>query len=164
MLRDRWALFGLLMLQFSAASASSAPTRISDPASFVAEVYQHYVKAQSRGGSYMPPQDIFTARLSKLIRDDVARSKGEVGCLDFDFWVNGQDWKITNLKVAIGAAGKDRETVIAKFLNLGVPQEIHFEFRRIGAAGKDEGRWLLDDAHSLKDPRWTLSDVLKCTF
>jgi hypothetical protein len=161
---DRWALFGLLILIFSTVPVSAAPTRISDPVSFVAEVYQHFLKAQSTGGSYTPPQDIFTARLSKLVRDDLTRSKGEVGCLDFEFWVNGQDWKIANLKVAIGTAGKDRQTVIAKFLNLGVPEEIHFEFRRIGAAGKDEGRWLLDDAHSLKDPRWTLSDILKCAF
>ncbi len=163
-MRDRLTLFVLLMLLFSTVPGSAAPTRISDPVSFVAEVYQHFVKDQSTGGFYTPPRDIFTARLGKLVRDDITRAKGEVGCLDFDFWVNGQDWKITNLKVAIGAAGKDRETVIAKFVNLGVPEEIHFEFRRIGAAGKDEGRWLLDDAHSLKDPRWTLSDVLKCTL
>jgi hypothetical protein len=156
--RDRLALFGLLMLIFSAVPASAAPTRIGDPASFVAGVYQHFVKSQSTGVSYMPPQDIFTARLGKLVRDDITRAKGEVGCLDFDFWVNGQDWKITNLKVAIGAAGNDRETIVAKFLNLGVPQEIHFEFRRI------DGRWLLDDVRSLTYPRWTLSDVLKCTF
>jgi hypothetical protein len=65
------------MLIFSAVHASAAP-RISDPASFVAGVYQHFVKAQSTGGSYMPPRDIFTARLSKLVRDDINRSKGAI--------------------------------------------------------------------------------------
>jgi hypothetical protein len=79
-----------------AAELAAAPAGISDPASFVTGVYQHYVKAQSAHADYTPPESIFTARLSKLIRDDRKRAKGELGCLDFDFWVNGQDWTLTN--------------------------------------------------------------------
>ena len=43
-----------------------------------------------------------------------------------------------------------------QFRNSGEPQEMHFDFRRIS------GRWLLDDAHSLSAPPWTLSELLKC--
>jgi hypothetical protein len=146
----------ILLLIFSAGLAGAAPSQISNPAGFVTGVYRHYLKAQSTDEAYAPPEDVFTPRLGKLIRDGRKRAKGEVGCLDFDFWVNGQDWTITNLSVTTGAAGKDRETVIARFLNVGSPQEIHFEFRRIN------GRWLLDDVRSLKDQRWILSAVLQC--
>jgi hypothetical protein len=142
----------------SVVSAPAAAPQISNPVNFVAEVYQHFLKAQSSDHSYRPPEDVFTPRLSKLIQDDRKRAKGEVGCLDFDFWVNGQDWTITKLSVTSGTAGKGQWTVIAKFLNSGDPQEIHFDFRSI------EGRWLLDEVRSLQEPRWTLSDVLKCTF
>jgi hypothetical protein len=139
------------------APALPASVRISDPASFVAEVYRNLAASGATGQSYLPPEHIYTARLAKLFQDDKTRAKGEVGCLDFVFWVNGQDWTITSLSIANGPASQDRKVVIAKFLNIDVPEEIHFDFQRIA------GRWLLDDVHSVKDPRWTLSDILKCT-
>lgn len=76
--------------------------------------------------------------------------------MDFDFWVNGQDWKITHLTVTSADEGQERKTVIAKFLNTGEPQELRFDFRR------NTGRWLLDDVKSVSAPPWTLSEILKC--
>ena len=149
-------LFILAALLLSGAPALPAPVRISDPASFVAEVYRNLAASEATDRSYLPPEHIYTARLAKLLQDDQRKAKGEVGCLDFVFWVNGQDWTITNLSITTGAASQDRKVVIARFLNIDVPEEIHFDFHRIA------GRWLLDDVHSVKDPRWTLSDILKC--
>src|SRR4051812_9893051 len=77
----------------------SAATRIDDPKDFVSDVYRRFVAAESTHSSYKPPEDIYTARLGKLLREDRQKAKGEVGCLDFVFWVNGQDWKITNVNV-----------------------------------------------------------------
>ncbi len=134
----------------------SAASRIDDPKTFVTEVYRRFVAAQSTDSAYTPPDDIYTARLGKLLRDDKRRAKGEVGCLDFVFWVNAQDWKITNLTITSADEGQERKTVIAKFLNIDQTQEIHFDFRR------NAGRWLLDDVRSVLDPRWTLSVILKC--
>ena len=147
----------LAALSLSGIFVLPAATRIDDPKSFVTEVYRRYIAAQSSGPSYDPPEDIYTARLAKLIRDDRRRAKGEVGCLGFDFWVNGQDWEITKLAITIADEGQDRKTVVAKFLNTGDPQEIHFDFRR------NAGRWLLDDVHSVLARRWTLSEILKCS-
>ena|SRR5579862_2256819 len=140
-----------------AAQISAAPLAINDPVSFVTDVYRNYVKAQSTHGDYTPSESIFTSRLRKLIRDDRKKAKGEVGCLDFDFWVNGQDWTISKIDVRSGTRSEDRWEVIAKFVNLGSPEEIHFDFQRIN------GRWLLDDARSVKNERWILSGILKCT-
>lgn len=134
----------------------SAATRIEDPKDFVTEVYRRFAAAESTHSSYKPPDDIYTARLGKLLRDDRQKAKGEVGCLDFVFWMNAQDWKITNVTVTSADNGHERKTVIAKFLNTGEPQEIHFEFLR------NSGRWLLDDVHSLSAPPWTLSEILRC--
>ena len=134
----------------------SAATRIDDPKTFVTEVYRRLVAAQSSHSSYTPPEDIYTPRLEKLVREDKRKAKGEVGCLDFDFWINAQDWTITHLTITTTDDGPDRKTVIAKFRNMGEPQEIHFDFR------KSAGRWLLDDVHSMSAPPWTLSEILKC--
>ena len=133
----------------------SAATRIDDPKTFVSNVYRQLIASQS-GHDYTPPDDIYSARLAKLFRDDRRKAKGEVGCLEILFWVNGQDWTITQVNVTSADEGQERKTIIAKFLNFGDPQEIHFDFQQIA------GRWLLDDAQSVKDGRWTLSAILKC--
>ena len=143
----------LMALIFSGVPALSAPTRINHPVVFVTEVLRHFVGRHS----YEPPEDIYTPRLAKFIHDDEKQATGEVGCLDFVFWVNGQDWTITKLNVTGGPASQDREMVIARFLNIGTAEEIHFDFRQIG------GRWLLDEVHSIKNTPWTLSELLRCT-
>ncbi len=148
----RPVLFALAASLFSCVCMLSAATRIDDPKNFVAEVYRHLIA----NSSYEPPDDIYTDRLAKLIRDDRRKAKGEVGCLDFVFWVNGQDWEITKLEITSADKGADRKMVIAKFRNTGDPEEIHFDFVRTA------GRWLLDDVHSEVAPRWTLSQILKC--
>ena len=147
----------LAVCVLSAVVMLTAATRIDDPKTFVTEVYKRYVAAQ-KGHEYSAPEDIYTARLAKLIRDDRRKARGEVGCLDFDFWVNGQDWVIKDLAVTSEDPGPDRKTVVAKFLNTGDPQEIHLEFQRVG------GRWLLDDVRSLKGEKWTLSQILTCKY
>jgi len=146
----------LVAFSFSSLLVLSAATRIDDPKSFVSEVYRRFVAEQSTHSPYTPPDDIYTPRLEKLLREDERKAKGEVGCLDFVFWVNGQDWTITRLTITSVDEGQKRKTVITKFLNFSDPQEIHFDFRLIA------GRWLLDDVHSLSAPPWTLSKILSC--
>ena len=145
--------FALTVFSFSIIALSAAnPTQIDDPKSFVNEVFRRF----SSKASYTPPEDIYTARLGKLIRDDKKNARGEVGCVDFVFWLNAQDWTISKLAITSADDGPDRKTVIAKFRNGGEPQELHYDFRRIN------GRWLLDDVHSMTQPPWTLSELLKC--
>ena len=146
----------LVTLSVAIAGLLPAASRIDDPKSFVSEVYRRFVAAQSSHTDYSPPSDIYTDRLGKLFRDDKRRAKGEVGCLDFDFWVSGQDWEISKVVITNGDEGQDRRTIVAKFVNLGNPHEIHFDFRRTARS------WLLDDVHSVLGTRWTLSEILKC--
>lgn len=138
--------------------AFAASTEILDPAKFVSGVYSHYAANERRSTAYVPPDDIYTPRLKALFAEDKRRAGGEVGCIDFDFWTNAQDWGLRNIHVTSRdvAQHPDQKVVIATFVNLGEPQEIHFDFQKIG------GRWLLDDVHSLKNQPWTLSKLLKC--
>jgi len=136
----------------------SAATRIDDPKTFVAEIYGRLAATQSGTSSYHPPDDIYSARLAKLFRDDKRKAKGEVGCLDFNFWANGQDYFIEDLTVASEDQGPDRKTVTAKFKNLDRREEIRFDFVRNGR------NWLLDEVHSGGAKPWTLSEVLKCAW
>ena len=109
-----------------------AATRIDDPKTFVSEVYRQLIASQS-GHDYTPPDDIYSARLAKLFRDDRRKAKGEID------------------------QGPDRKTVTAKFMNIDRREEIHFDFLRNGR------RWLLDEVHSTSATPWTLSEILKCS-
>jgi hypothetical protein len=134
----------------------SAATRIDDPKAFVSDVYRRLIVSQS-GHDYTPPDDIYSARLAKLFRDDRRRAKGEVGCLEILFWVNGQDYVISDLTVTSADQGPDQKTVTAKFMNIDRREEIHFDFIRNGR------RWLLDEVRSTSATPWTLSEILKCS-
>jgi len=77
--------------------------------------------------------------------------------LEFFFWVNGQDYAISDLTVTSADQGPDRKTVTAKFMNIDRTEEIRFDFLLNGR------RWLLDGVHSASGIPWTLSEVLKCS-
>ena len=148
------AAVGLCM----AVAAPAPPTRVTDPVSFVTDVYRHYIAAQSGTTDYSAPEDIYTPRLHELwAREEKTRASGDMGCLEFDFWVNGQDWTLKDLRVTRASATADHQEVIARFVNIRTPEEIHFDFRLVS------GRWLLDDVRSVRGQRWTLSEILKCT-
>jgi hypothetical protein len=144
----------LILTALMSPDVFGAATQIPDPAKFVSDVYARFVASDS----YRAPEDIYTPRLKALLENDKRQANGEVGCIEFDFWVNGQDWKLSNVRVT-GQDVPNRpngKLVIATFVSIGQREEIHFDFLRVG------GRWLLDDVHSVKDPRWTLSELLKC--
>jgi hypothetical protein len=70
-------------------------------------------------------------------------------------FVDGQEWEITELKIAVVSEDGDRAQVSASFENLGEPREMLFDLVREG------GRWLVDDVQSLKPGgRWTMSKIL----
>jgi hypothetical protein len=150
-----------LCLALAAALGSrvfGAGTEIVDPAKFVTDVYNRIVATERRSPGYEPPADIYTPRLKALFAEDKRRANGEVGCIEFDFWTNAQDSGLRNVRVTSQDVPDhpDRKLVIATFLNLRQPEEIHFDFQKVG------GKWLLDDVRSLKKETWTLSKLLKC--
>lgn len=148
-----WTIAAITALGLQAAP----PTRITDPEAFVKDVYAHFIASQAHG-DYAAPDDIYTPRLKALFVRDAKWAKGEVGCLDFDFWVNGQDYEIKSLRVSSRpvAGHPDQLVVIANFMSIDTAEEIHFNFQRIN------GKWLLDDAQSVHGERWTLSKILAC--
>lgn len=134
-------------------------TEIADPEKFVTDVYKQYVAGQRSHKDYSAPEDIYTARLAGLFEKDRRMAKGEVGCIEFDFWVNGQDWNLSKVKVSSQnvAGHPDQRIVVAAFENLRTPMELHFHFVQ------QRGKWLLDDVESVKGPeKWTLSKLLNC--
>ncbi len=149
----------LLLVSFLlAARLRGASTEIPDPEKFVSGVYAKYVAAQQAHKDYNAPEDIYTPRLAGLFARDRKMSKGEVGCIEIDFWVNGQDWKLSKVNVSSQpvAGHPEQKIVVATFDNLGTAEELHFHFVQ------QRGKWLLDDVDSVKGEKWTLSKMLSC--
>ena len=143
----------LLSLAFAPQPAAAA-TVITDPAAFVQSVYARLAK----GGDYIPPEDIYTPHLAALWALEGREAHGEVGRIDFLFWIDGQDGTPTDLRLrTVPVEGRlDRRIVVATFKNGEQAEALKFYFQK-GVSG-----WKLDDVVSLKGQApWTLSVILK---
>jgi hypothetical protein len=119
-----------------------------DPAKWIRSIYRLYEEAQN---APQLPSRLYGRRLQKLIdADDRRTPKGDLGRLEFDVFINGQDWEFEDIKVAA-----DRAQVRASFINLKRPTEILFDLVRVGNS------WRIDEVRSIKAPRWTMSKILR---
>jgi hypothetical protein len=122
-----------------------------DPVAFVQAIYRDYQDGHPTGW----PDRAYSSRLHKLVEEDRKNTpQGDVGRLDFDPYINGQDWKLASLQVAQVSRQSDRAVVEARFQNEGTAEDLRYSLVRVG------GRWLVDDVESLTKPRWTLSKIL----
>ncbi len=118
----------------------------ADPAGAITAIYKAYQTgsdAAPDGRRRLQPPPAATDRR----RSQVTPPEGEVGKLDWDVFVDGQDWKISDLNVALVSEAADRAQVSAQFNNLDEPKEILFDLVR------EDGRWLVDDVQSTKKGR-----------
>lgn len=143
------------------AAAAAAPARgVADPRAFVAGQYAAYVRG---GGDHTPPDPVWTYsdRLRALFAGYNSwqrRHQDTVGSLDFDWWINAQDWELHDVSVTAAAQGPNRMLVTARFRNVDRRDEVRFLFVRVGR------RWCLDDAvegSGHGDDGWTLSALLR---
>jgi hypothetical protein len=113
---------GLLVLSASASFADDAT-----PQSFLKSVYLPYQRSDKALdiGSEAKAARYFTPDLARLIGADVAEAakRNEVGRLDFDPFIGGQDWapRKIELKVNPGPA-PDHASGTASFMPLGEKQ------------------------------------------
>jgi hypothetical protein len=148
----RAVLLGSWLLLALAAPAAAAPV-FEDPAGLVAYAYQAY---ESEDPATIDHTDLYSPSLSALFELDAERTpEGELGALDFDPFVNGQDYRIEDLAIGEPAIDGDQAIVTATFTNLGEPQEMRFTLVR-----RVEG-WKIDDIEALAGSyQWRLSELL----
>jgi hypothetical protein len=155
-MRKTWFSIFTFALFLLSPALSQAATKIDDPAKFVKGVYAQ-LAAVTPTKTYTEPDHFYTPHLASLWALEKKEGGDGVGRIDFDFWVNGQDWALTGINVTQQAVEfvDGRKVVIVKFKNFNKPQEIHFYFEK-SAAG-----WKLDDVRSVVGENWTLSLILK---
>jgi len=120
---------------------------------FLQSVYATYQKSDKALdiGSEQKAARYFVASVAKLIGQDIATAaeRNEVGKLDFDPFISGQDWSPTRieLKVVAGAA-PDRATGTARFTPPGEekPTTVTLDLAKTAAG------WRIADIHWAEQP------------
>jgi hypothetical protein len=137
----------------SVAASNAAPIKVTDPEKAMRQVYAALEKEAQE--VELP----LSARLDGLFKLDTRETgPDEVGRIDFDYFVNGQDSKITDSVVTSRTVenADSRRIIVVRFKNFGEEMENHYFWERTKAG------WVLDDVRCLDGKEgYTLSLVLK---
>jgi hypothetical protein len=110
--------------------ALAAPGGPADAAkAFVAKIYDAYKGKGSKGIAIHTDaanRAWFEPALAALItKDDATTAKRkDAPALDFDPFVDGQEWELTDLNIAVSDAPPDKATATVSFKNFGAPSKI----------------------------------------
>jgi hypothetical protein len=135
---------GLVLSLVAPTSAQPA----SDAVAVVKKVYEASDPVRAK---------VYSKRLQALLDKDAKQAKGEVGNLEFDFAVNGQDTEAgyrKTLRFEPGPATSGGAAVTVTFRNFE-PQNLRYDLVR------ENGRWVVDEVRSLGRTKWVLSSLLK---
>ena len=96
---------------------------------FVAGIYHTYIGKNGNGISLDGDRKVrryFVTALADLILKDQfdAAKRNETGVLDFDPFVDAQDWDIPAVTVAVRETGADKASATVKFKNSGKPKTV----------------------------------------
>jgi len=150
-------------LTFGAACAALAAPAFAGDASatvFVTAIYNSYKGKDSKGVALVSERIIrryFEPKLATMMAKDekTAARRREVGLLDFDPFIDAQDWEITNFEIAVNdaAAGKTQATV--KFVNFGEATTVVLDLIQL------KSEWRIYDITWLRDGK---TDTLRKIF
>jgi hypothetical protein len=131
------------------AGAACATAVDSDPVTLITAIYKTY-ETDKAGIPH-----VYSKRLQALIDKDAKETPDdEVGSIDWDVFIDGQDWKLTDLNISREAQTDTQAKVRATFKNFDKPSDMLF------ALVLEDGRWRIDDIEKTLKPRWTMSKIL----
>jgi hypothetical protein len=115
-------------LVFAAAARAAEPSALA----FVTGLYDGYKGNNSPGHALDGEPAIrryFEPSLATLMIKDQKRAakRGEVGTLDFDPFVNAQDWDITAFDIAVTDTAPGHAAATVKFSNQGKPTTVSLD-------------------------------------
>ncbi|MBV8964029.1 MAG: DUF3828 domain-containing protein [Hyphomicrobiales bacterium] len=146
--------FLLVMMLLAATTLAALAKDPQDPVAMIASIYKSYM------GKTEPPsyssRKVYSRRLKALIDADEKKTvRGDDPTIDWDVFVNGQDWELSNLKIVLASRSGTQAQVQASFDNLKEPVEMIFDLVQ------ENGGWRIDDIRAMqKGNRWDMAKVL----
>lgn len=112
------------------APADAATRAITDPAAVIRPLYDRYMTDPAAATfPALEDQAPWSAAMRQALVDMLARSEtADAPILDFDPFVNAQDWQIANLNVTTDGVVENSHAVVrASFTNGGAPHEVSYD-------------------------------------
>jgi hypothetical protein len=150
----------ILVAAFLAAAfgAASAPLALSLRATaadssalaFVTDIYSAYKGKDAKGHPLDDERAIrryFEPSLAALMVKDqkIAAKRGEVGLLDFDPFIDAQDWEISNFDITVDDGAPGKATATVKFTNFDKAATVRLDLVKI------KNDWRIADITWLRD-------------
>jgi hypothetical protein len=139
------------------ASAASA-TAFDDPRDVIWALYTPLMKAD---WEYISPDPLQSLGLNQLIELDRQDANGEIGRIDFDPYVNGQDALISGVELADVDILGGTARITVRFMNFDVPNTNVFSLV------KERDGWKIDDVANLEadgDVSYSYREILTSPF
>jgi hypothetical protein len=128
----------------------------SDPRAVVEAVYEPYLADEFNWADY-DQAPLRSDDLNALYARDAAEFPDEIGRLDFDPFVNGQDYLITGFSVGEPAITGDAAVVEVRFANMDMPMTMAIDLGR-----EADGEWKIEDVRSLEgEIQYSLREILE---
>lgn len=126
----------------------------TDPVKLLTAIYDQY----SPGREFPDPDFTHSqqsTRLNALYDADAKEANGEVGRIDFDPFINGQDYEIKKLKIEEPLYAGGKAIVHVTFENFGDAQDLGIALVKEGEA------WKVDDIWAGGEYAYDLLDILQ---
>lgn len=122
------------------------------PDALLQAFYARYLAADT---DFSDEGEFRSAGLQALYDADAqATPEGDSGALDFDPFIDGQDWQITDLQIGAAGIAGDYASADVSFKNFGEERTLSYDLV------KEDGGWKIDDVES-KTPgnEYRLSEI-----
>ncbi len=125
----------LALILAIAVGAASPPKAIDgDPVSLITAIYQSYLDNTEL------LTDIYSKRLQALLDKDAQETpEGMVGRIDWDVFVDGQDFALKELKIVPVSQDETKAQIRVTFINLGDRKNMLFDLVH------EDGNWRIDE-------------------
>ena len=134
----------------AATAAASFAESFGQPEDLVEAIYDQY-----ESDEYLDYDVLYSERLGGLYDEAMSEvEEGEMGPLDFDPFINAQDYDVSNVEIGKAVSEGDRTKITVTFDNFGESMVADFFL-----VEEDSG-WKLDDFHmNTKDGGYNLSEI-----
>lgn len=113
------------------------------PKELLEALYAPYFQGENADWDKWHEEDFRSKALNALFAKDAAETpEGDVGRIDFDPYVDGQDFELTDFKIGEAVVIGDLATVEVTFKNFDEKEDIFFSLV------KEDGGWKIDDVEA----------------
>jgi hypothetical protein len=146
-----------LTLSLLAFALAATPALAFDtPKAMLQALYAPYLKGPSFDWNNWDESKLRSAHLNELYAADLKEAKGEVGRLDFDPFIDGQDYQITALKIGDAQVDGAMAKVEVTFKNFDSAEDLMYTL-----IDEADG-WKVDDVvSSNKDFPYSLKAIME---